>query len=134
MKPALQELRDIDPSSPAYPSLIARITSNFDKLHDDGNLWCASRAVSRKDKDHEFIGYTFKRKKVPKFMFQIHVPNTLYLSVIASFKQLIRSPLLFFSRMLCVQRSQPRCLAWGRGLQDLLAPQRRGLTAAATIL
>ena len=64
MRTALQELRDVDSSSPKFNELLSQITSNFDKFEDDGNLWCSSKAVSRKDKDHEFIGYTFKRKKV----------------------------------------------------------------------
>ncbi|CAE7499703.1 STK38L, partial [Symbiodinium microadriaticum] len=63
MKSALQELRDVDSSSPKFRSLLAQITTNFDKFEDDGNLWCSSKAVTRKDRDHEFIGYTFKRKK-----------------------------------------------------------------------
>lgn len=64
MKAALQELRDIDPSSDRYKALISQITANFDKFHDDGTLWLSSKANTRKDRDHEFIGYTFKRKKV----------------------------------------------------------------------
>jgi hypothetical protein len=69
MKAALQELRDIDPASDRYKALIAQITANFDKYHDDGTLWLSSKANTRKDRDHEFIGYTFKRKKVCLFFF-----------------------------------------------------------------
>lgn len=64
MKTTLQDLRDMDPSSERYKSLISQITANFDKYHDDGTLWLSSKANTRKDRDHEFIGYTFKRKKV----------------------------------------------------------------------
>lgn len=64
MKAALQELKDIDPSSERYKVLLTQITANFDKYHDDGTLWCSTKANTRKDRDHEFIGYTFKRKKV----------------------------------------------------------------------
>jgi len=63
MKIALQELKEIDPSSERYSILLNQITANFDKYHDDGTLWCSSKINTRKDRDHEFIGYTFKRKK-----------------------------------------------------------------------
>jgi hypothetical protein len=38
-----------------------------DKFHDDGTLWSSSKPIVRKDKDHAFIDYTYKRKKVSSF-------------------------------------------------------------------
>jgi len=35
-----------------------------DDFHDDGTLWSSSKPIVRKDKDHAFIDYTYKRKKV----------------------------------------------------------------------
>eukprot|EP00607_Mallomonas_marina_P010881 CAMPEP_0182422098 /NCGR_PEP_ID=MMETSP1167-20130531/7685_1 /TAXON_ID=2988 /ORGANISM="Mallomonas Sp, Strain CCMP3275" /LENGTH=610 /DNA_ID=CAMNT_0024599849 /DNA_START=315 /DNA_END=2147 /DNA_ORIENTATION=+ len=63
MRSLLQELKDMDPSNPQYSRLVAQITANFDKFKEDGTIWGASKAVSRKDKDNQFIGYTYKRKK-----------------------------------------------------------------------
>lgn len=63
MQAALTELRTIDADSKEYPALLERITSNFDHFHDDGTLWSSSKPIVRKDKDHAFIDYTYKRKK-----------------------------------------------------------------------
>mmetsp|Transcript_21607 Transcript_21607/g.36355 ORF Transcript_21607/g.36355 Transcript_21607/m.36355 type:complete len:587 (-) Transcript_21607:242-2002(-) len=63
MQAALSELRTIDSDSKEYPALLERITSNFDDFHDDGTLWSSSKPIVRKDKDHAFIDYTYKRKK-----------------------------------------------------------------------
>jgi hypothetical protein len=48
-----------------YKDLLQQITSNFDHFEDNssGGLWGINKAASRKDKDNQFIGYTFKRKK-----------------------------------------------------------------------
>lgn len=64
MQSALMEMRTIDPSKhERYSELVEIITSNFDKLDDDGTLWSSSKPNVRKDKDHAFIDYTFRRKK-----------------------------------------------------------------------
>jgi len=65
MKSLLNELSTIDKSDPSYSTLVSQITANFDEFNDDGVPWGASRHITRKDKDNQFIGYTFKRKKVP---------------------------------------------------------------------
>lgn len=64
MKSLLHQLRDVSASDPCYPSLVSAITANFDRIQDKGPLWgMNSKVVIRKDKDNEFVGYTFKRKK-----------------------------------------------------------------------
>lgn len=58
-------MRDIDPASPEYIPVIKQLTSNFDDFKEDGTIWGSNiKAEVRKDKDNQFIGYTFKRKKV----------------------------------------------------------------------
>lgn len=67
MQAALTELRGLDTSLPTsskrQEDLLSVITSNFDKFHDDGTLWSSSKPNVRKDKDHAFVDYTYKRKK-----------------------------------------------------------------------
>ena len=43
---------------------IKQITANFDDFTEDGPMWGGSKVVTRKDKDNQFIGYTYKRPKV----------------------------------------------------------------------
>ena len=64
----LTELKDADHTSPQYPGLIRQITANFDDFKDNGSVWGrgGAKAITRKDKDDQFIGYTYKRKKVCK--------------------------------------------------------------------
>ena len=65
LKTLLTELKSLDHSSAEYTPLIKQITSNFDNFKEDGTIWGSNiKTVSRKDKDNQFIGYTFKRKKV----------------------------------------------------------------------
>ena len=62
----LTELKDSDHTSPQYADLIQQITANFDDFKDNGVVWGrgGTKAITRKDKDDQFIGYTYKRKKV----------------------------------------------------------------------
>lgn len=64
----LKELKDAEHTSPKYSSLIQQITANFDAFQDNGSIWGRGNAkvITRKDKDDQFIGYTYKRKKVSK--------------------------------------------------------------------
>jgi serine/threonine protein kinase len=63
MKSLIAELRDVDTKSPNYQSLVQQITANFDDFKDDCSHWGTSKSVVRKDRDDQFIGYTYKRKK-----------------------------------------------------------------------
>lgn len=64
LKSLLSELRDLDPHSSQYLPLIRQLTSNFDEFKEDGTIWGSNiKSEVRKDKDNQFIGYTFKRKK-----------------------------------------------------------------------
>jgi len=63
MKTLLQELKVKSHSDSDYLNLIKQITANFDEFAEDGPMWRSSKSVTRKDKDNQFIGYTFKRKK-----------------------------------------------------------------------
>lgn len=58
----LEELRHTEPSTPRYDDLISQVTANFDDFKEEGPIW-GGKAVIRKDKDNQFIGYTYKRKK-----------------------------------------------------------------------
>ena len=62
----LTELKDADHTSPQYSKLVSQITENFDDFKDNGQVWGrgGAKAITRKDKDDQFIGYTYKRKKV----------------------------------------------------------------------
>ena len=62
----LTELKDSDHTSPQYADLIQQITANFDDFKENGVVWGrgGAKAITRKDKDDQFIGYTYKRKKV----------------------------------------------------------------------
>ena len=65
MKSLLTDLKSLDPTSPEYIPLIRQLTSNFDDFKEDGTIWGSNiKSEVRKDKDNQFIGYTFKRKKV----------------------------------------------------------------------
>ena len=65
VKSLLAEVRDLDPTSPQYLPIIRQLTTNFDDFKEDGTIWGSNiKAEVRKDKDNQFIGYTFKRKKV----------------------------------------------------------------------
>ncbi len=64
MTEILREICDTDTRLPRYNDLLSQLTSNFDKFKDDGTLWNNTKAIVRKDKDNQFIGYTYKRKKV----------------------------------------------------------------------
>ena len=62
----MNELKDVtkDQHPVRYQQLLQQITANFDSFEDDGKcLWGSNKTASRKDKDNQFIGYTFKRKK-----------------------------------------------------------------------
>jgi serine/threonine kinase 38 len=72
LKSLLSELKNVDHTSTQYVPLIRQITSNFDNFKEDGTIWGSNiKTVSRKDKDNQFIGYTFKRKKVRCLIFHI---------------------------------------------------------------
>lgn len=63
MQSLLNDLRLRSPSDPHYGELVQQITANFDDFKDEGAMWAPSRTVTRKDKDNQFLGYTYKRKK-----------------------------------------------------------------------
>jgi hypothetical protein len=64
MRQLLSDMRSVDKASPEFASMIHQITANFDSYTDDLLVWGTdAKSITRKDKDNEFIGYTFKRKK-----------------------------------------------------------------------
>ena len=66
LRSLVADLKSLDHASPEYSPLVKQITANFDNFTEDGTIWGSNiKTVSRKDKDNQFIGYTFKRKKVP---------------------------------------------------------------------
>lgn len=64
MKGVLKQICHMEKGDSMYDGVLAQLTSNFDKYKDDGNLWNSTKVNTRKDKDSEFVGYTYKRKKV----------------------------------------------------------------------
>ena len=78
----LTELKDSDHTSPQYPGLIQQITANFDDFKDNGVIWGrgGAKAITRKDKDDQFIGYTYKRKKV-LFVFFDYIFIFIFISI-----------------------------------------------------
>ncbi|CAM9893538.1 unnamed protein product, partial [Discosporangium mesarthrocarpum] len=58
------QLKTMETSDPRLPSAVEILTANFDKFTDNGGLrWeKVARAAPRRDKDNDFIGYTYKRK------------------------------------------------------------------------
>ena len=55
-------LQSCDRGSAQFEAIVGRITANFEQFQESG-LWEApNRAAHRRDKDQNFIGYTYKRK------------------------------------------------------------------------
>lgn len=54
----------MDATDPRRPTAIDAVTSNFDKFSDNGEVrWeKAARVAQRRDRDNDFIGYTYKRR------------------------------------------------------------------------
>ena len=62
--PSNQSNQEILPPIILENKLIEEVTANFDKFKENGSMWCSSRkTVTRQDKDNQFIGYSYKRKK-----------------------------------------------------------------------
>jgi serine/threonine protein kinase len=65
MRSLLQEVATCELGSPRMTKLLQQITANFDDFQDDSGVWGGAKHTSRRDKDHQFIGYTYKRRKDP---------------------------------------------------------------------
>lgn len=54
----------MESTDPRRPAAIDAVTSNFDKFSDNGEVrWeKAARVAQRRDRDNDFIGYTYKRR------------------------------------------------------------------------
>ena len=64
VKSLMTKIREVDPAKPEEKmALVEELTCNFDRFEENGTMWGASKTLRRRDKDTEFIGYTFKRKK-----------------------------------------------------------------------
>jgi serine/threonine protein kinase len=63
MRHLLGELKLTERGSPRFPQLINQITANFDDFPEDGGVWGSGKHTSRRDKDNQFIGYTYRRRK-----------------------------------------------------------------------
>ena len=75
----LTELKDSDHTSPQYADLIQQITANFDDFKENGVVWGrgGAKAITRKDKDDQFIGYTYKRKKVSVYCLCLSLQHSI---------------------------------------------------------
>ncbi|CAM9782039.1 unnamed protein product [Pylaiella littoralis] len=64
VKDVLAQLSKLEPEDPRRPAAVELVTSNFDKFSDNGEVrWeKAARVAQRRDRDNDFIGYTYKRK------------------------------------------------------------------------
>ncbi|CAM9204471.1 unnamed protein product [Choristocarpus tenellus] len=64
IKSVMSQMKSMSNSDPRLPAAVELLTANFDKFTDNGGLrWeKVARAAPRRDKDNDFIGYTYKRK------------------------------------------------------------------------
>ncbi|CAM9229310.1 unnamed protein product [Ectocarpus sp. 13 AM-2016] len=64
VKDVLAQLSKLEPGDARQPAAVELVTSNFDKFSDNGEVrWeKAARVAQRRDRDNDFIGYTYKRK------------------------------------------------------------------------
>eukprot|EP00752_Nemacystus_decipiens_P012666 g11220.t1 len=64
VKDVLAQLSKLEPGDPRRPAAVELVTSNFDKFSDNGEVrWeKAARVAQRRDRDNDFIGYTYKRR------------------------------------------------------------------------
>lgn len=60
----MAQLSKLEPGDPHRPAAVEMVTSNFDKFSDNGEVrWeKAARVAQRRDRDNDFIGYTYKRR------------------------------------------------------------------------
>ena len=100
MKPLLNKLSTIQSNTSEYSNVIREITQNFDQFQDTAPIWGgAKRSTSKlsstgytplstpksvrkgeKNLNDEFLGYTFKRKKVT---LMCYVTNGAVMSLVA---------------------------------------------------
>mmetsp|Transcript_614 Transcript_614/g.860 ORF Transcript_614/g.860 Transcript_614/m.860 type:complete len:560 (-) Transcript_614:77-1756(-) len=62
----LEKLRNMDSNAADFESVVNALTANFEKFEESGLWEQPNRSAHRRDKDTNFIGYTYKRKE-PKF-------------------------------------------------------------------
>jgi len=62
LRELIDNLKTIRTDDARFQPLIQQITANFDDFPDT-NGWGANKTTTRKDKNNDFIGYTYKRKK-----------------------------------------------------------------------
>lgn len=63
MSAVMEQLRGMSKGAPGFDRLVGCLIKNFEKVEDTG-LWDqTSRAEHRRDKEQNFIGYTYKRKQ-----------------------------------------------------------------------
>jgi hypothetical protein len=58
----LEQVRLLDKEDPRLASAVAALTANFEKFEESGLWEQPNRVAHRRDKDQNFIGYTYKRK------------------------------------------------------------------------
>jgi serine/threonine protein kinase len=64
----LAQLHNMDKNQAGFNDVVTALTANFEKFEESGLWEQPNRAAHRRDKDQNFIGYTYKRKekKEPK--------------------------------------------------------------------
>ncbi|KAG5184220.1 hypothetical protein JKP88DRAFT_354493 [Tribonema minus] len=57
----LERLRRLSRGDEGFAAAVAALTANFEKFEESGLWEQPNRAAHRRDKDQNFIGYTYKR-------------------------------------------------------------------------
>ncbi len=61
----IEKCKYMDEDDPKFQSIINQITTNFDDLKEEKHgQWGSDKRVARRDNDHNFIGYTYKRPSI----------------------------------------------------------------------
>jgi serine/threonine protein kinase len=64
MLKVMNDMRGMDHRSPEYLAMLEQLTINFDRFEDTDEPWGPSNKIARRrDRDNQFIGYTYKRPK-----------------------------------------------------------------------
>ncbi|CAM9755053.1 unnamed protein product, partial [Phaeothamnion confervicola] len=63
MASLLEQVKALDASDARLPAVVNQITANFDDFEEeDASRFGGSKKNGRRDKDNDFVGYTYKRK------------------------------------------------------------------------
>ncbi len=65
MTDLMEQCKDLETDDERFKKIIHKITANFDDIKEEkDNQWGGEKRVNRRDNDHNFIGYTYKRPSI----------------------------------------------------------------------